>query len=99
MIALTEKGFNTVLYWENPNIRQYVSIVPTSGYTGEGVPDLFSVMLKYSQQILKEKITLKDTFNCTLLEVKKIEGLGTTIDVILVNGTLREGDKICLLGF
>ncbi|MFO0131261.1 MAG: hypothetical protein ACK52J_01425 [bacterium] len=31
--------------------------------------------------------------------MKKIEGLGTTIDVLLVNGTLKEGDKICLLGF
>lgn len=31
--------------------------------------------------------------------MKKIEGLGTTIDVILVDGVLHEGDKICLLGF
>ena len=31
--------------------------------------------------------------------MSKIEGLGTTIDVILVNGVLREGDTICLLGF
>ena len=28
-----------------------------------------------------------------------MEGLGTTIDVLLVNGVLNEGDKICLLGF
>lgn len=42
---------------------------------------------------------MKNTFNCTILEVTKIEGLGTTIDVILVNGVLREGDTICLLGF
>jgi translation initiation factor 5B len=67
--------------------------------TGEGIPDLFGVMLKYSMQFLKERITLKDAFSCTVLEVKKIEGLGTTIDIILVNGTLREGDKIALLGF
>ena len=99
MVALTEKGFNNTLYWENKNIRQYVSIVPTSGITGEGIPDLFAVMLKYSMQFLKEKITLKESFSCTVLEVKKIEGLGTTIDIILINGTLRESDKIVLLGF
>lgn len=99
MVALTEKGFNNCLYWANDNIRKYVSIVPTSGMTGEGIPDLFGVMLKYSMQFLKERITLKDSFSCTVLEVKKIEGLGTTIDIILVNGILREGDKIALLGF
>lgn len=100
MLALTEKGFNTALYWENPDIKRYVSIIPTSGVTGEGIPDLFCVMLKYSQQFLKEKITLKqETFACTVLEVKKIEGLGTTVDVILINGTLREGDKVVCMGF
>lgn len=28
-----------------------------------------------------------------------IEGHGTTIDVILVNGSIREGDRIMLMGF
>lgn len=32
------------------------------------------------------------------MEVKAIPGLGTTIDVILVNGTLREGDTMVLAG-
>jgi len=37
-----------------------------------------------------------ETLQCTVLEVKVIEGLGHTVDVVLVNGTLREGDTIVL---
>lgn len=33
-----------------------------------------------------------------MLEVKVIEGLGTTIDVVLVNGVLHEGDTIVVCG-
>jgi len=32
------------------------------------------------------------------LEVKVIEGLGTTIDVVLVNGLLKVGDTIVISG-
>jgi translation initiation factor 5B len=32
------------------------------------------------------------------LEVKVIEGHGTTIDVVLVNGVLHEGDQIVVSG-
>jgi len=96
---LAEKGFNTELYWKNDNVREYVSLIPTSGVTGEGIPDMLACLVKYSEQFLKNKITMKGTFNCTILEVTKIEGLGTTIDVILVNGVLKEGDTIVILGF
>lgn len=97
---LAEKGFNAALYWENPDVSSYVSLVPTSGITGEGLPDLLGVILKYASKFLKQKIKLMgDIFDCTILEVKMIEGLGTTIDIILVNGTIKEGDQIILMGF
>jgi translation initiation factor 5B len=67
--------------------------------TGEGIPDLIGTILKYTTTNLKEKITFQEKFDCTVLEVKKIEGHGTTIDVILVNGHLKEGDTIILTGF
>lgn len=37
-------------------------------------------------------------FQATVLEVKAIPGLGTTIDCILINGKLAEGDTIILAG-
>ncbi|XP_023643979.1 eukaryotic translation initiation factor 5B-like isoform X2 [Capsella rubella] len=43
-----------------------------------------------------EKLTYVD--ECTVIGVKVIEGHGTTIDVVLVNGELHEGDQIIVCG-
>ena len=36
LMALTEQGLNTALYYDNPDFRKYVSVIPTSAITGEG---------------------------------------------------------------
>ena len=85
-------------YWENDDPRTSVSIVPTSALTGEGVPDLLYMLLKLTQDLMGGKLECKEELECTVIEVKNIEGLGTTIDVVLLNGTLKEGDTIVLAG-
>jgi translation initiation factor 5B len=47
---------------------------------------------------MTEKLMYLSELECTVLEVKVIEGLGTTIDVILSNGVLHESDRIVLCG-
>ncbi|CAN0149677.1 unnamed protein product [Ascophyllum nodosum] len=90
-----EKGLNTELYWKNNDPTHTVSMVPTSAITGEGIPDLLLWLVKLTQERLTEKIMfMPDLLECTVLEVKAIDGLGMTVDVIIVNGKLREGDSI-----
>jgi translation initiation factor 5B len=87
-----------VLYYENKNFGKNISIVPTSAHTGEGIPDMLMLLVKLTQERMTEKLMYLSELECTVLEVKVIEGLGTTIDVILSNGVLHEGDRIVLCG-
>ena len=87
------------MYYENPDPKEYVSLVPTSAITGEGLPDLMVYITDICQKMYARVLKEKDEFECTVLEVKVIEGHGTTIDVILVNGTLHVGDTIVISGF
>ncbi|GIX63753.1 translation initiation factor IF-2, putative [Babesia caballi] len=98
MLELSEQGLNSELYWENDDIRRNISICPTSAITGEGISDLICLILKLTQQVMVKNITHKEEFRCSVLEVKVIEGLGTTVDVILLSGTIKEGDKVVICG-
>ncbi len=99
-MAFAEEGLNAELYWKNKDLDNYISLVPTSAITGEGLPDLMTYLSKLCQDRHSEKLRQRpDDFECTVLEVKVIEGHGTTIDVILVNGKLKVGDTVVLQGF
>lgn len=97
-IAFAEQGFNSELFSENKSMAKNVSLVPTSAHTGEGIPDMLKLLITLTQERMTNKLMYLSEIECTVLEVKVIEGLGTTIDVILSNGVLREGDRIVLCG-
>jgi len=95
---LIQTGLNVSVYDENPSMKEYINIIPTSAVTGEGMPDLIGMFIYLGQKFLYKKLEFKNEIQCTILEVKVLEKTGTTIDVILVNGTLKIGDKIILGG-
>lgn len=97
-LAFSEQGFNAELYYENKSMARYVSLVPTSAHTGEGIPDMLKLIIQLTQERMVGSLMYLSEVQATVLEVKAIEGFGMTIDVILSNGILREGDRIVVCG-
>jgi translation initiation factor 5B len=97
-LAFSEQSFNAELFYENKSMAKYVSLVPTSAHTGEGIPDMLKLLVTLTQERMTRQLMYLSEVECTVLEVKVIEGLGTTIDVVLSNGILNEGDRIVLCG-
>jgi translation initiation factor 5B len=83
---------------ENDDFRRVVSVVPTSAHSGEGVPDLLMLLVQLTQVLMSHRIMLCDVPQASVLEVKTIDGLGTTVDIVLVNGEIKEGDTIVACG-
>lgn len=98
ILQLNEQGLNAALFYENPDPRSYVSLVPTSAVTGEGMGNLLAMIVQACEGPLHKRLIFSQQLLATVLEVKAIPGLGTTIDAILINGTLHEGDTMVVAG-
>ncbi|WVQ98522.1 hypothetical protein IAU59_005648 [Kwoniella sp. CBS 9459] len=97
-LAFAEQGLNAEIFDENKNLGRNISLVPTSAITGEGIPDMLMLLVKLTQERMNASLMYISELECTILEVKVIEGLGTTVDVVLSNGVMKEGDTIVLCG-
>jgi len=96
-VQLQEQGVNSNLYWEmgedDWTNSDFIPLVPTSAITGEGVQDILMLLCQISQRKIWKNIMWCANLEATVLEVKAIDGLGMTVDVLVVNGYLREGDR------
>ncbi|VDN14904.1 unnamed protein product [Dibothriocephalus latus] len=89
---------NAELFYKNKNPDEYISMVPTSAHTGDGMGDLLAFICQTMQQRLRKRLTFSEELKASVMEVKETVGLGTSLDVIVVNGRIREGDTIVLAG-
>lgn len=97
---LHELGFESERFDRVSDFRMQVSIVPASAKTGEGVPEVLTMLAGLAQRFLEKELTVEVTGPArgTVLEVKEEVGLGKTIDVIVYDGTLARGDFFAVGG-
>jgi len=93
---LKEQGINSELYWKNDSIEDTVSICPLSAITGEGIPDLLNLVITISENSLTNQITVKEELKCIVMEKTSVDGIGITVDALLISGTLNKGDNILI---
>jgi len=93
---LSELGFNSERFDRIEDYTKQIAIVPTSATTSLGVPELLMVLTGMAQKFLEKtlKCDVEGNAKGTILEVKEEKGLGKTVDVIIYDGCLNQGDTI-----
>jgi translation initiation factor 5B len=95
---LSELDFSADRFDRVSDFQRNLAIVPVSAHTGEGIADLLLVMIGLAQRYMGDelKLSVEGPGAGTVLEVKEERSLGTTLDVILYDGTLAIGDEIAV---
>ncbi|MCL7415154.1 MAG: translation initiation factor IF-2 [ANME-2 cluster archaeon] len=91
-------GFSSDRYDRIRDFQSNIAVIPISAKTGEGLPDILTVLLGLAQKFLETNLE----YNATgpgvgvVLEVKEERGLGMTLDAILHDGEIKVGDMIAV---
>ncbi len=95
---LHEFGFPSERFDRVDDFTKQIAIVPTSAISGEGIPELLMVITGLAQKFLEKTLVsnLESPAKGTILEVKDTKGLGTTLDVIIYDGTIKVNDTIVI---
>lgn len=78
-------GFNCERFDRIRDFTKTVAIIPVSGLTGEGIPELLMVLLGLAQRYLMSSLKLQAEGRAkgTILEVKEEKGVGVVCDAII----------------
>lgn len=92
-------GFQSERFDKVKEFTRSIALVPVSAKTGEGIPELLSVLVGLTQQYLRTQLLVtRGPGKGTVLEVKEEAGLGMTVNAIVYDGVLRKGDTVVIGG-
>jgi len=93
--ALSRLGYSSEAFWRVKDFTKELAIVPVSAVKGTGIPELLAVLVGLTQQYLSKRLERHETeTKGIVLEVNDEIGLGPSANVILLDGTLKLGDRI-----
>ncbi|HET8857434.1 MAG TPA: translation initiation factor IF-2 [Nitrososphaeraceae archaeon] len=93
--SLSRMGFNSEAFWRIKEFDKELAIVPISAVSGVGIPELMTVLVGLAQQYMKKRLERHDDYiRGIVLEVKEEQGLGPSANMILIDGTIKQGDMI-----
>ena len=93
---LSRHGIQSEAFYRLQDPQKQVAIVPVSAKTGEGIPELISLLIGLTQSYLKQKLTVSGDTRGIVLEVTEEPGLGDTANIILTDGILNKNDEIAV---
>lgn len=94
--TLSRLGYPSEAFWRVKEFTKEVAIVPVSARAGVGIPELLAVLIGLTQQYMTKKLERHSTEPAKgiVLESSEETGLGPSANVILLDGTLRQGDTV-----
>ncbi len=96
--SLHSHGFNAVIFSEVKDFSTKLALVPCSGKTGEGIPELLMILCGLSQKFLRGRLAFGKQAKGVILEIKKEKAINY-IEAILYDGTLSADDEIAIASF
>ncbi len=93
---LSNFNFSSERFDRVEDMTKQIVIVPVSAHSREGLQELLLYVAGLAQRYLEKRLELHKSMpgKGSILEVKEERGLGKTIDVILYDGVIKEGDEI-----
>ena len=53
IMGMAEQGLNASLFYDNPDPKTYISMVPRSAHSGDGMGNLMALLVQLSQSMVR----------------------------------------------
>ncbi len=91
-------GINAKLYTKIKSFKEWHPMIPISAKTKEGFSDLIAVLVKMSEKFLDYINEKEEVTGIVIEKYSDVQGVGSTIDVILTQGQLKKYDTVYFQG-